>query len=242
MKCWIPCFAESAEADINPIMHLGLIVGIGPAATDYYYRYLISAFTRSGVDLELTMAHADTATLLRHQSSGDVSAQVKIYTRLTERLKAAGAQTLAITSIAGHFCIKEFEALSPLPLINLLTEVDREIASRKLRRLGVIGTRVVMESCFYGAVREAEVIPPPDGILSDVHDAYVAMAASGTITEAQRHIFFTAGKRLMDDFAVDGVMLAGTDLALAFNDRDPGFPTIDCAEVHAAAIARVAMR
>lgn len=223
-------------------MHLGLIVGIGPAATDYYYRYLIGAFARSGVELELTMAHADTATLLRHQSSGDVSAQVKIYTRLAARLKEAGAQTLAITSIAGHFCIQEFEAVSPLPLINLLTEVDREIASRKLRKLGVIGTRVVMESCFYGAIREAKVVPPPDGTLSDVHDAYVAMAASGKITEAQRHIFFAAAQRLIDDFAVEAVLLAGTDLALAFNGRDGGFPTIDCAEIHAAAIAKVAMR
>ena len=68
------------------------------------------------------------------------------------------------------------------------------------------------------------------------------MAASGKITEAQRHIFFAAGKTLIDDFAVEAVMLAGTDLALAFNDRDPGFPTIDCAEAHAAAIAKGAMR
>jgi len=222
-------------------MHLGLIVGIGPAATDYYYRYLISACTRHGVELELTMAHADTATLLRHQSSGDISAQVRIYSRLAQRLQAAGAQTLAITSIAGHFCIKEFEALSPLPVINLLTEVEREISSRQLHTLGVIGTRVVMESCFYGA-RAARVIPPPEPTLSAVHDAYVAMATSGKVTEAQRHIFFAAGKSLVDDCAVEAVLLAGTDLALAFNDHVPGFPTIDCAEVHAAAIAKVAMR
>lgn len=44
-------------------MHIGLIVGIGPAATDYYYRYLISALARAGQDLALTMAHADTRTL-----------------------------------------------------------------------------------------------------------------------------------------------------------------------------------
>ena len=43
-------------------MHIGLIVGIGPAATDYYYRQLIAAAARAGKDLELTMAHADTPT------------------------------------------------------------------------------------------------------------------------------------------------------------------------------------
>jgi aspartate racemase len=227
---------------MNSTMHLGLIVGIGPAATDYYYRYLIAALARSGKDLELTMAHADTATLLRHQASGDARAQVEIYARLAARLKAAGAQTLAITSIAGHFCIREFEAVSPLPIINLLAEVNREITSRKLRKLGLIGTRGVMESRFYGAVGDAEIIPPPGDSLMEVHDAYVAMAAAGKITEVQRQIFFTAARRLIDDFAVEAVMLAGTDLALAFNDRDHGFPIIDCAEVHAAAIVKVAMQ
>jgi len=47
-------------------MHIGMIVGIGPAATDYYYRYLTSAMAKAGCDLQLTMAHADTQTLLRH--------------------------------------------------------------------------------------------------------------------------------------------------------------------------------
>jgi hypothetical protein len=44
-----------------------MIVGISPAATDYYYRYLISAVAKEGRNLQLTMAHADTPTLLRHQ-------------------------------------------------------------------------------------------------------------------------------------------------------------------------------
>jgi aspartate/glutamate racemase len=44
-------------------MHVGLIVGIGPAATDLYYRFLITTLAARGVDLELTMAHADTPTL-----------------------------------------------------------------------------------------------------------------------------------------------------------------------------------
>jgi hypothetical protein len=37
-------------------------------------------------------------------------------------------------------------------------------------------------------------------------------------------------------------MLAGTDLALVFEKGiDPGFDTVDCAEVHAGVIAKAAM-
>jgi aspartate racemase len=41
-------------------MHIGLIGGIGPAATDFYYRRLISTFASKKAALELTIVHADT--------------------------------------------------------------------------------------------------------------------------------------------------------------------------------------
>ena len=76
-------------------MHIGLIGGIGPAATDFYYRRLIAAFAARAQPLELTIVHADTPTLLRHQSADDRNAQVAIYLRLTQRLAAAGIVTEA---------------------------------------------------------------------------------------------------------------------------------------------------
>ena len=42
-------------------MHIRLIGGIGPAATDFYYRRLIAAFASRKTPLEPTIAHADTA-------------------------------------------------------------------------------------------------------------------------------------------------------------------------------------
>jgi len=219
-----------------------MIVGIGPAATDFYYRYLISAVAHAGRDLDLSMAHADTPTLLKNQANNDVASQVDIYTRLANRLRAAGSQVLAITSIAGHFCVNEFKLVSPLPVIDLLNEVRTEVVKRGLTRLGLIGTRRVMTSRFYDAIPEATVTTPSGDLLSRVHDAYVAMAASGRVTEEQRAIFFVAGKILVERHGCEIVMLGGTDLALAFGGHDPGFPTFDCAQVHAEAIAKAAIR
>ena len=221
-------------------MHIGMIVGIGPAATDFYYRYLIAAVARAGHDLDLSMAHADAPTLLRNQAENEVASQVEIYARLANRLRAAGAQVLAITSIAGHFCVNEFKRVSPLPIIDLLDEVRREIGRRGLTRLGLIGTRRVMMSRFYDAIPEATVTAPSGDLLNRVHDAYAAMATSGRVTEEQREIFFVAGKILVEQRGCEIVMLGGTDLALAFGDHDPGFQTLDCAQVHADAIAKAA--
>lgn len=165
-------------------MHIGLIGGIGPAATDFYYRRLISTFAKKKAALELTIVHADTPTLLGNLASKDADSQVAIYMKLTNRLAAAGAECVAITSVAGHFCIGAFKALSVLPVVDMISEVNRAIAQRAFERIGILGTRTVMETRLYGSVSRVEVVPPSGQDLEDVHEAYVAMAASGIVTEA----------------------------------------------------------
>jgi len=222
-------------------MHIGLIGGIGPGATDFYYRRLISTFARKKATLKLTIVHADTPTLLSNLARNDAAAQTAISTRLTNRLVSAGAECVVVTSIAGHFCIDEFKAVSPLPVVDMLAEVSRAVEARGLKRVGIIGTRTVMETRFYGRITTAEIVPPGGPDLEDVHQAYVSMAASGFVTEEQRSIFHAASHRLIEEQGAEAIMLGGTDLALVFNEETAEFPLVDCAGIHADAIATLAI-
>src|SRR5258705_5226862 len=131
-------------------MHIGLIGGIGPAATDFYHRGLIERHSASGIPLELTIAYADARQMSRNLANKDPGRQAEIFARLVHRLKAAGAVAAAVTSMGGHFCIKELEAISPLPMINAIPAVGAAVARSKLRKVGILGTRTVMESRLYG--------------------------------------------------------------------------------------------
>ncbi|HEY5247390.1 MAG TPA: aspartate/glutamate racemase family protein [Dermatophilaceae bacterium] len=222
-------------------MHIGLIVGIGPAATDYYYRSLIGQMAAAHCDLDLTMAHADTPTLLANQAAENTQGQVDIYDHLTRRLQAAGACSVAVTSIAGHFCIEAFERVSSLPVINLLSVVNDGVQARGYRRVGLLGTRGVMESAFYGALRGVEALAPVGESLDQVHEAYATMATSARCTDEQRRTFFNAGRSLVEDQGAEAVLLAGTDRGLAFNGFSPDFAVFDCAEAHVEAIAAAAI-
>ncbi len=219
-------------------MHIGLVGGIGPAATDYYYRGLIDAAAEKGFTLELTMVHAEAPTLIKNQAAGDVAAQAAVFRRLAERLQAAGGDVIVITSIAGHFCIEDLKRTSPLPVIDIIEEVDRDLEQSGLRKVGVLGTRMAMETRLYGRVRAAELLAPAGDELGSVHDAYAAMAAAGAVTEEQRDIFLAASRRLIDEQGAEAIMLGGTDLALVFDGTDYGFGIIDCAKIHVDAIAR----
>jgi aspartate racemase len=219
-------------------MHIGLIGGIGPAATDFYYRGLIERHAAAGIPLELTIAHADAREMTRNMANRDPARQAEIFAGLIGRLKDAGAKVAAVTSMGGHFCARELAAISPLPTVNVIPEVDAALGRRKLKRVGVIGTRTVMESKVYGGVSTAQIIAPEGETMEQVHSAYVEMAIAGRVTTQQRRVFFAVGRELCREQGAEAILLGGTDLFLAFVGEDPGFPAIDCADIHVDAIYR----
>jgi len=219
-------------------MHIGLIGGIGPAATEFYYRGLIDRHARAGTELDVTIAHASVREMGANLAAGAAQVQAESFARLLQRLAAAGAELAAVTSMGGHFCIRELEAISPLPLLNAVPEVDAEIRARGLGTVGILGTRTVMESALYGGISDARVLRPEGDALGEVHTAYITMAGEGRVTEAQRRVFFTAGRQLCQERGAEAIVLGGTDLFLAFAGEDCGFPTLDCADVHVEALYR----
>ena len=220
-------------------MHVGLIGGIGPAATDLYYRGLIDAMKVEDADLELTIAHADAPTLVRNFEARQPEAQAEIFLRLADRLAIAGADFVAITSIGGHFCIEQFQPRSPLPVINMIEAMNLHLATQGYKSVGLLGTDTVMRTRFYGGVKSTEILVPAPPVIDKVHRAYVDMALAAAVDAAQKKIFIDAGQALADRGA-ETILLGGTDLFLAFDGETVPFETLDCAGVHIDAIARAA--
>lgn len=220
-------------------MHIGLIGGIGPAATDLYYRGVIDAMKLRGAPLDLTIVHADAPTLVANFEARRPDDQARIYERLTKRLVKAGAEAVAITSIGGHFCVEEFRPLSPLPIIGMIEALETHLAGCGFKSVGLLGTDTVMATRLYGGVTATEILTPSPERQAVVHRAYVDMALSARCTDDQRQVFLDEGRALAARGA-ETILLGGTDLFLAFDGRDPGFETLDCAEIHIEAIARIA--
>jgi aspartate racemase len=216
-------------------MHIGLIAGIGPAATDFYYRGLYDRYAAAGRPFDLTMAHADVRTMSRNLSDKKPKQQAEVFAGLIGRMKTAGAEIAAVTSMGGHFCIDELLPISPLPLVHGIHAVDAAIAKSGLKKIGIMGNRLVMATRLYGGVSSAELITPEGDMFDQVANAYMAMAQAGRVVDAQRQVFFKAGDALMKRGA-QAVMLGGTDLFLAFQGRPPPFPLVDCADIHVDAI------
>jgi aspartate racemase len=220
-------------------MHIGLIGGIGPSATVVYYQRLVARTRAMGVNLDLTIAHTpDIMVLVRNNLADRRVEQAREYAPLIDRLKAAGCDCAAITSLGGHFCFAETRAISSLPLVSAVEPLDAAFAARRLSTVGLLGTRVVMRTRMYGALQRTRAFAPDD-FLDEVGQTYQDIATSGTCTDAQRGFLFGIGRGLIDRGA-QAVVLGGTDLGLAFDGHDPGFPVIDALDIHVEVLADIA--
>ncbi|MBW4707848.1 aspartate/glutamate racemase family protein [Roseobacter sp. YSTF-M11] len=220
-------------------MHIGLIGGIGPAATVVYYQRLTALMRERGKKLDLTIVQASADELIANNLADNRNAQAEIYADLIGRLKAAGAECAAITSLGGHFCYPETEAISPLPLVSGVTPLDAYFVAQGLGTVGLLGTEVVMRTRLYGQLPHTRAVAP-EGNLQDVGKTYLEMAVRGAATDADRAFFFEAGHRMTADQGADAIVLAGTDLGLAFDGHDPGYKVIDALDVHVALLADLA--
>ena len=145
----------------------------------------------------------------------------------------------SITALTGHFCFAETEAISPLPLASAVAPIDQYCATEGISAVGLLGSPAVLGSRLFGQITAAETLVPA-GDLDALGAAYLEVATTGICSDATRRMFFEAGRQMVEDQGADAVLLAGTDLGLAFDGRDPGYRVIDALDVHVAALLDMA--
>ena len=221
-------------------MHIGLIGGIGVAATVVYYQRLAAAVAARGAGaLALTIVHADIHELIRNNLADRRAEQAHAFLPLIERLKAAGCDCAALTSMGAHFCVDDLAALSPLPIVSAVAPLDAYFFERGIQRIGLLGTRVVMRTRLYGKLVHTQALAL-DGEIELIGQTYQDVAVAGTCSPAQRALFLDAGRRLVAAGA-EAIVLAGTDLNLAFDGQSPHYEVIDALDVHVALLPDLAL-
>jgi aspartate racemase len=215
---------------------LGLVGGLGVGAAVHYYQQLAKAYEPRESALHLLMAHADMRRAVRCVEAGDRKGLAEYLCGLIRQMRDGGAEIAAVPAVTPHVCRQELKAISPLPLVDILDAVADEVRSAGYRRVALFGTRFTVQSAFFGALEGVEVVTPRPDEIDAIHTAYFAMASTGEGTAEQHDALTRIAHTLCSRDKVDAVLLAGTDLALIFNEYTTSFPYVDCAAVHIRAI------
>jgi aspartate racemase len=221
---------------------IGLFGGLGVGAAIHYYDALARAREATDRRLELTMVHAQMSRVFEHAQADDKAGLASYLAGIIGRLKASGAEVAVIPAVTPHLCITELEAISSLPIVNLLTAARAAIAARGLRRVALFGTRFVVQTGMCGALRDIELVTLQPDELNLVHTTYTQLARSGRASSEQHRSLTQLAQMLCTRDRAEAIVLAGTDLTLLFNETNTDFPYVDCAAAHIQAVVRSAFQ
>jgi len=211
---------------------LGLVGGLGVGAAIHYYRELAKAHYALHVPMNLVMVHADMARMVRWAEAGDAKSMARYVAGLMAQMRAAGATFAALPAVTPHLCISELQPICPLPLVNLLEAVNDAVSSSGFRRVALFGTRFTIDTAMFGALTSAAVVRPRPDEIDYIHRIYFQLASTGLGGSSEREGLTNLAETLIRRDAVDAIILAGTDLALIFDESNISFPHVDCARVH----------
>ncbi len=217
---------------------IGLVGGLGIGAGIHYYRELAAAHAARSLPFELALVHADLATVARMFGDADRAGLARYLAGILRQLKAAGATVGVIPAVTPHMCVKELTPISPVPLVNMIDVVAAAISARRLTRVALFGTRLVVESDFFGSLTGVDVVRPHAEEIAMVHDIYMRLARTGRAAADDHARLTDLATTICSRDGVDAILLAGTDLAVLFDESNTHFPHLDCARAHIQAIMR----
>ena len=221
---------------MQPSRCLGLIGGLGVGATVYYYQQLNRGCEQRNLTLDIIISNAYTPRVFEYVEAEDRSGLAQYLNGYLRRMKSAGAELAVIPAVTPHYAVDELISISPLPIISIFDPLRQQLSRRAIHRVAIFGTRFVVESDFFGALPNVEIVRPQRDELDAIHTTYVELAAEGKASSEKRDKLTAIAKTLIYRDAVEAILLAGTDLTLLFDETTADFPCVDTAAAHIAQI------
>jgi aspartate racemase len=217
---------------------IGIIGGIGPESTIDYYRLFVSIYREHRTDAypPVLINSIDLARALKLVTSGDLAGLAAYMLEEIHRLARAGATHGLLASNTPHIVFDEIEDSSPIPLISIVETACRAAVERKLKRVGLFGTRFTMQGGFYQKVfaREGiEVAIPEAGDQKFIHDTYLNELVNGIVKPETRERYIAIARKMKAEQNMEALILGGTELPLLLRGAiDIGVMLLDTAHLH----------
>lgn len=175
--------------------------------------------------------------------AGDWPGVAELMLSSANKLASAGADFLICPDNTIHQALPLVAPRSPLPWLHIAEVVADEAASRGFRRLGITGTRWLVDSEIYPEKLSAKGIAclRPNGIERDEMHRIIMNELVFGVFERRGVDFFRSVIENFRSAACDAVVLGCTEIPLIINDGNSALPTLDSTRLLARAALRRAM-
>jgi aspartate racemase len=225
---------------MNPApLHIG-IVACSAAGAALCYRTICEELLGPHAHPEVSMHTPSLAAYVQLLDRGDWGGVADLMLASANKLAAIGADFLICPDNTIHQALPQGLARSPLPWLHIAEVVAAQAQQRGFRRLGLLGTRWLVDSSVYPGQLDARGIGwlRPDAAQRDAMNRIIMdELVCGVIKPESAEVFQQAIEG-MKRAGCDAVVLGCTEIPLVVSDAHSALPTLDSTRL----LARAALR
>ena len=226
---------------------IGLIGGMSWESSAEYYRLINEEVrnrlgsTHSAKSLMWSMDFAEIETL---QHEGNWQALSEKMCQAAVSLERGGADFIVICTNTMHKLAEQVQACLNIPLLHIADSTAKEITSKNIKKVGLLGTEFTMKQDFYkGRLADKfglEVFIPNDEDCQIVHRIIYQELVAGIIRDESRQQYRQIIQKLVDAGA-EAIILGCTEIMLLVSPADSAVPVFDTTEIHAQAAVNMSL-
>jgi len=203
---------------------IGIVACSAEGASLCYRTVCVEAATLLGPHAhpEVAMHSHSLADYVRCIDRDDWAGVAELMLDSARKLAAIGAQVLICPDNTIHQAMPRVLPHAPRPWLHIAEVVAAEASARGFRRVGLTGTRWLVDSAVY----PADYVRPSVAERDEVHRIIMDELVKGVFAPASVSALQTVIDRLRDQ-GCDAVVLGCTELPLVIDDTNASLPTLD---------------
>lgn len=218
---------------------IGLIGGMSWESSLEYYRIINKDINKKLGGLhsaKILMYSVDFHEIEKLQHQGNWKEATKMMIEAAKNLENGGADFVIICTNTMHKMADDVQGNIKIPLIHIADPTAEKIKSKKLKKVGLLGTKFTMEEDFYkGRLINKyglDVIVPDDSDRQIVHNVIYNELCLGKINQSSKREFTKIIDKLVDNGA-EAVILGCTEIPLLIEQKDTKVLLLDTTRIHA---------
>ena len=225
---------------------IGLIGGTSWVSTVDYYK-LINQFVGeklgrlNSAKIALFSVNFEEIDFLINK--GKLEDAYPVIQAAAKAVKSAGADCLLLCANTMHRFAPMVKEEFGLPVIHIGEETAKEINSKKLKKVGLLGTKYTMEMDFYHSKLNElgiESIVPEKEDRMYIHNAIINEMLHEQFKSETKEGFLEIIDKLEKQGA-EGIILGCTEIPMLIHQKDSSMPLFDTTQIHARAAVDFAL-
>ena len=220
---------------------IGLIGGMSWESSIEYYRIINETVKQKLGGLHSAksiMYSVDFAEIEKLQHQGNWKEATQMMIKAAKKVENGGADFIVICTNTMHKMAEDVEQNISVPLLHIADATAKNIKSKGLNKIGLLGTSFTMEEDFYKgrliSEHNLEVVIPREDEREIIHKVIYNELCLGKIKQSSKSQFKKIINRMVEKGA-KGIILGCTEIGLLVKQEDTDIPLFDTAKIHAIA-------